>query len=117
MRHENVNSSSISHTMSTENGQLNTNEKQLINRADTGKTAVSDSPLPFKPHTALSGKVLEALSSNATSGLSDEEVSRRLEKYGPNRLKPPKKPSVLKIIARQVGNAMTLILSKCSFFL
>ncbi|WVO20606.1 potassium/sodium efflux P-type ATPase, fungal-type [Cryptococcus decagattii] len=96
--------------MSTENRQLNTNEKQLINRADTGKTAVSDSPLPFKPHTALSGKVLEALSSNATSGLSDEEVSRRLEKYGPNRLKPPKKPSVLKIIVRQVGNAMTLIL-------
>lgn len=107
----------LSHTMSTENGQLNTNEKQLINRADTGKTAVSDSPLPFKPHTALSGKVLEALSSNATSGLPDDEVSRRLEKYGPNRLKPPKKPSVLKIIVRQVGNAMTLILSKCSFSL
>lgn len=104
----------LSHTMSSEKGQSNTNEKQLINRADTGKTAVSDSPLPFKPHTALSGKILEALGSDAASGLSDEEVSRRLQQYGPNRLKPPKRPSVLKIIARQVGNAMTLILSTCS---
>lgn len=104
----------LPHMMSSEKGQSNTNEKQLINRADTGKTAVSDSPLPFKPHTALSGKILEALGSNVTSGLSDDEASRRLQQYGPNRLKPPERPSILKIIARQVGNAMTLVLSRCS---
>ncbi|WVQ82803.1 potassium/sodium efflux P-type ATPase, fungal-type [Cryptococcus sp. DSM 104549] len=83
------------------------NEK--LPRQDTGNTAVTES-LPFKAHTALSSKVLDALSSHATKGLTEQEVATRLDKYGPNRLKPPKKPSVLKIIARQVGNAMTLIL-------
>ncbi|KAK8844789.1 potassium/sodium efflux P-type ATPase, fungal-type [Kwoniella newhampshirensis] len=83
--------------------------EKTIARADTGSTAASRS-LPFKPHTAPSGKVLEALSGNATKGLSEPEATKRLGSYGPNRLKPPKKPSVLKIVARQVGNAMTLIL-------
>lgn len=90
-----------------------TNEKKFT-RADTkgsNATAVSQS-LPFAPHTALSQKVLEALSSNADKGLTDSEAAKRLEQYGPNRLKPPRRPSVWKIIGRQFANAMCLVLSK-----
>ncbi|ODN86846.1 potassium/sodium efflux P-type ATPase, fungal-type [Cryptococcus wingfieldii CBS 7118] len=94
--------------MSSDKVTTNQNEKQL-DRADTGKTAVTES-LPFKAHTALSEKVLEALGSNPTTGLKESEVPPKLDQYGLNRLKPPKKPSVFKIILRQIGNAMTLIL-------
>nr|ODN85706.1 potassium/sodium efflux P-type ATPase, fungal-type [Cryptococcus depauperatus CBS 7841] len=83
--------------------------KKSFDRADTDKTAVTQS-LPFQPHTVHSEKVLEALGSDCTRGLTEDEVSKRLSQYGPNRLRPPKRPSVLKIIARQIGNAMTLIL-------
>ncbi|TXT13135.1 hypothetical protein VHUM_01536 [Vanrija humicola] len=69
--------------------------------------------LTFSPHTALPGKVLEALTVDQKVGLSDDEAARRLELYGPNRIKPPPKPSLIKICARQVANAMTLILIAC----
>jgi Na+-exporting ATPase len=92
---------------------LFTNEKK-VTRADTkgsSATAVSQS-LPFAPHTALSQKVLEALSSDADKGLSESEAAKRLEQYGPNRLKPPRRPSAWKILGRQFANAMCLVLSK-----
>jgi Na+-exporting ATPase len=92
-------------------------EKQFQNekmaRADTGSTVV-DQALSFPAHTSSSSKVLEALNSDAAKGLSESDVTRRQGVYGPNRLKPPKKPSVWAIILRQIGNAMTLVLSKFS---
>ena len=89
-------------------------EKQ-ITRAETGGTATSQS-LPFAPHTAPSAKVLEALHADPKIGLSDTEVAGRLEAHGPNRLKPPKRPSPLAIVMRQIGNAMTLVLSELHAF-
>jgi magnesium-transporting ATPase (P-type) len=79
----------------------------------TGATAVGSQGLGFAPHTVPATKVLEALGvTDPVRGLSDEEAARRLEQYGPNRLKPPPKPSLLKICGRQVANAMTLVLSE-----
>lgn len=95
-------------------GENGLKEEKTINRADTknsGNTAVSQA-LPFAPHTASSSKVLEALSTNADKGLSDQDAAKRMEQYGPNRLKPPKKPSALKILGRQFANAMCLVLSE-----
>lgn len=69
-------------------------------------------PLDFAPHTADPGKVLTALASNQQNGLSDDEAAKRLTEYGPNRIKPPKKPSIVGICLRQIGNAMTLVLSE-----
>lgn len=68
--------------------------------------------MPFKPHTVPASKVTAALEVDPKIGLSEDEAARRLAIYGPNRLKPPAKPSMLKIFARQVGNAMTLVLSE-----
>lgn len=83
-----------------------------ITRAETGNTAHSQS-LPFSAHTSNSAKVVEALHADPKIGLSDADAKRRMEVHGPNRLKPPKRPSVAKIIVRQFGNAMSLVLSEC----
>ena len=88
-----------------------TTEKGGVQRADTNGTAV-DRSLPFNAHTASSSKVLEALNVDPMQGLTDSDVAKRIDVYGPNRLKPPRRPSVWSILLRQVGNAMTLVLSE-----
>lgn len=72
-------------------------------------------PLSFAPHTAEPSKVLSALEANQDNGLSDDDAAKRLAEYGPNRIKPPKKPSIWGICLRQIGNAMTLVLSESKF--
>lgn len=71
------------------------------------------SALDFSAHTADSSKVLAALNVDPKTGLSEEEAAKRLALYGPNRIKPPPKANIWKIIGRQVANAMTAILSGC----
>ncbi|KAL1407292.1 hypothetical protein Q8F55_006713 [Vanrija albida] len=97
--------------------QVNHQKEELPKSGSSDMTAVvavgAGKVLTFSPHTALPGKVLEALDVDAQVGLSEEEAARRLETYGPNRIKPPPKPSLIKICARQVANAMTLILIAC----
>lgn len=68
--------------------------------------------LSFAPHTAEPSKVLTALAANQQNGLSEDEAAKRLGEYGPNRIKPPKKPSIFAITMRQIGNAMTVVLSE-----
>lgn len=80
----------------------------------TTETAVGtgSQALPFAPYTAHPSKVLDALNVDDKKGLSEDEAKRRLEQYGLNRLKPPKKPSLFKIMLQQMANAMTLVLSE-----
>jgi magnesium-transporting ATPase (P-type) len=87
------------------------NHEKAIQKTETGNTATSQA-LPFAPHTALSSKVVEALHADPRIGLSESDAKRRIEVHGPNRLKPPKRPSVWGIMVRQIGNAMTLVLSE-----
>ena len=44
------------------------------------------------------------------AGLSGEEAAKRLEQYGPNRLKETEKPSLFKRILAQLSEPMTIIL-------
>ncbi|CAK9782312.1 putative calcium-transporting ATPase 3 [Cutaneotrichosporon oleaginosum] len=75
------------------------------------KSEVSPPPaLPFPAHTAEAAKVLEALGVDPSQGLSASEAAARLGTYGPNRIKPPPKANLGKILFRQVANAMTVIL-------
>lgn len=73
-------------------------------------TAVQQ-PLDFPAHTAEPEKVLDALTVDPERGLSEADVQKRLAEYGPNRIKPPPKASLGKILFRQIANAMTVILS------
>lgn len=82
----------------------------------TPEGAQANRALDFNTHTATSQKVLEALKVDVDGGLTDSDAKKRVEEYGPNRLKPPRRPSPFSIFLRQVGNAMTLVLSESLFF-
>ena len=69
----------------------------------------SNKPLSRPPHSVTSAQVLEELKSNATSGLSPEEVPQRLAEYGPNELEQNKGVQPIKIFLEQIFNAMTLV--------
>lgn len=56
-----------------------------------------------------SNEVLEALSSSA-EGLSNSEAKKRLDKYGPNKLKEAEKPSLMQRFIAQLKDPMLIIL-------
>ena len=62
------------------------------------------------PHTAPAEKVLGQYHVNPVWGLSEDEARATLEQDGPNELEPPKRPSRLKILLRQILNAMAIVL-------
>ncbi len=82
-------------------------------QADLKEKSHSVSPQPnSNAHTQTSETLLSAFNTDPNFGLSEEEVEKRRIEYGENRLKEVKGVSGFKIVLRQVGNAMTLILSK-----
>ncbi|KAJ3504363.1 hypothetical protein NM208_g16350 [Fusarium decemcellulare] len=70
----------------------------------------SNKPLSQPPHSLTSQQVLDELHSNASTGLSPEEIPQRLEEMGPNELEQKKGVQPIKIFFEQVFNAMTLVL-------
>lgn len=61
-------------------------------------------------HCMDTQEVFSELSVTADHGLSTEEAEQRLAVYGHNEMKGGGRPSVLKILFRQLANIMTLIL-------
>ena len=60
-------------------------------------------------HTLPYDVVIRELGTNFEEGLSSEEAKQRLHKYGPNKLEEGEGVSVIKILIRQVANAMMLV--------
>ncbi|KAL4973931.1 hypothetical protein BDW66DRAFT_140998 [Aspergillus desertorum] len=54
--------------------------------------------------------VLKELGTKVDEGLTKEEAARRLQQYGPNQLDEGEGVSVVKVLVRQVANAMMLVL-------
>ncbi|KAL4773860.1 hypothetical protein BDW60DRAFT_182981 [Aspergillus nidulans var. acristatus] len=54
--------------------------------------------------------VLKELGTKVDEGLTKDEAARRLQQYGPNQLDEGEGVSVVKILVRQVANAMMLVL-------
>ncbi|KAF7130965.1 hypothetical protein CNMCM5793_003900 [Aspergillus hiratsukae] len=67
-------------------------------------------PLSKPPHSLPYQVVLEELSTKLDEGLGADEAARRLQTYGPNKLEEGEGVSVVKILVRQVANAMMLVL-------
>ncbi|TIA99512.1 hypothetical protein E3P96_02904 [Wallemia ichthyophaga] len=61
-------------------------------------------------HVRDSSDILHEHNVDPLLGLSFDRVDQLQKEFGPNRLKPPPKPSLLKIFGTQIGNAMTLVL-------
>jgi len=67
------------------------------------------SPLSQAAHSLTYEAVIKELSTELDEGLSPDEATRRLEQYGPNKLDEGEGVSVVKILVRQVANAMMLV--------
>jgi len=61
-------------------------------------------------HSEDISKVIEHLETDTTSGLNDEQVAKRREKYGENKLKEKKKRTLLERFLEQFKDAMIIIL-------
>jgi magnesium-transporting ATPase (P-type) len=53
--------------------------------------------------------VLKEIGTDIDEGLTKEEAARRLEQYGQNKLDEGEGVSIIKILVRQVANAMMLV--------
>lgn len=67
------------------------------------------SPLSQPAHTLTWEAAIKELSTELEEGLTPDEASRRLQQYGPNKLDEGEGVSVVKILVRQVANAMMLV--------
>lgn len=86
---------------------MSTSPSLTINeKHQTGSSSRADDP----PHIQSSDDLLKYYQVDAVKGLSVEQAAQILAKNGPNRLRPPAKPSRLKILLRQITNAMTIVL-------
>jgi P-type Na+/K+ transporter len=62
------------------------------------------------PHVRPSEDLLKEFNVDTSKGLSTERAALLLAENGPNQLKPPTRPSKLKILLGQITNAMTIVL-------
>lgn len=113
--------------MSAHNLQLVTNLQQIYNKSQVHtnnlnsmkqdeSSMIKDTPLwEVQPnwHAMTKEEVLSALQlaeNHRTEGLSTEEVTIRLEKYGRNMLSSKKKKTLLEKIWEQIANVLVGIL-------
>jgi Na+-exporting ATPase len=60
-------------------------------------------------HTLPFEVVIRELGTQLDEGLTRAEAARRLQTYGPNKLEEGERVSVVKILVRQIANAMMLV--------
>lgn len=69
----------------------------------------ANKPLSLPPHALHYRAVAEELGANVEDGLSEAEAKSRLEEYGRNELDDGPGVQPVKILVRQVANAMMLV--------
>lgn len=60
-------------------------------------------------HTTSADEVVRLLDTSLVEGLTKEEGGRRLEICGPHKIKDDKGPGYLKVLLKQIFNAMNLV--------
>lgn len=76
---------------------------------DPGAFGSGAAPLSCPAHSLPYDDVLNELETKIDDGLTSGEATSRLEKYGPNKLDEGEGVSMIKILVRQVANAMMLV--------
>jgi P-type Ca2+ transporter type 2C len=66
-------------------------------------------PMATAPHAAEPEALAAELGTTST-GLDADEAARRLERYGPNRPRPPKRPRYLRLALNQLLDPLVLLL-------
>ncbi|QRW12896.1 potassium/sodium efflux P-type ATPase [Ceratobasidium sp. AG-Ba] len=67
-------------------------------------------PLSERAHLLDGAAIIRKLRSSEHDGLTDEEAKRRLDEYGENALEDEGGVSAIKVLIRQMANALTLVL-------
>ncbi|KAA8643753.1 cation-translocating P-type ATPase [Aspergillus tanneri] len=70
----------------------------------------TEQPLSQPAHSLHFETVIHELSVSSDEGLTSAEVKKRLDQYGPNELEGGEGVSMIKIVIRQIANAMMLVL-------
>ncbi|KAF7916665.1 hypothetical protein EAE99_009558 [Botrytis elliptica] len=79
-------------------------------REDTAHVSgQANEPLSGLPHTLRIEQISTEIGTNLNSGLTAAEAKTRLENYGKNELDNGPEVSPVKILIRQIANAMTLV--------
>ena len=81
-----------------------------------GDGSGNNGPLSLPAHCLTVEATLRELKTHPDDGLTGADAKGRLEQYGPNKLEEGEGVSVVKIIIRQVANAMMLVKRPISFF-
>lgn len=82
----------------------------------SGNPGSGGSPLSQPAHTLPYDVVISELGTRLDEGLSNDEAKHRLQQYGPNKLDEGEGVSVIKILIRQVANAMMLVKGPTLFY-
>ena len=69
----------------------------------------ANKPISQPPHALPHATVTDELRANADDGLTDQEAKSRLDEYGRNELDDGPGVQPVKILIRQVANAMMLV--------
>lgn len=69
----------------------------------------ANEPTTRLPHELTAKQLAEEIDANLEDGLSVQQAKSRLEKYGRNELDDGPGVNLVKILIRQVANAMTLV--------
>ncbi|EEB97236.1 hypothetical protein MPER_03488, partial [Moniliophthora perniciosa FA553] len=72
--------------------------------------AAKSSTLAERAYVLEASTILQKLRANANDGLSEEDATQRLEEYGDNILQGEGGVSAVKVLIRQMANALTLVL-------
>lgn len=79
-------------------------EKQSAEAEKKGPSGLS---LPA--HCLTAEATVQELGTHTDYGITTEEAKKRLDSYGPNQLEEGEGVSVIKILIRQIANAMMLV--------
>lgn len=85
------------------------------NSESNWSTGSQEVHLSLPAHSLPYDAVIRELGTDPEDGLSTGEAKRRLEIYGPNMLDGGEEVSIVKILVRQVANAMMLVKRPTSF--
>lgn len=83
-------------------------KKELQAKLDAHQSGQSNEPISGPAHTLAFSAVVQELKSSADDGLTPDEAKKRLEQYGKNELDNGPGVNPVKILIRQIANAMML---------
>ena len=84
------------------------NKKEVQAKLDAHQSGQSNDPMSGPAHTLSFNDVVDQLKTSAEDGLTPDEAKKRLEQYGKNELDNGPGVNPVRILIRQIANAMML---------